>query len=140
MNKILEVIKYILYVISIVFFSMFICKYGLDEKSGISVIITVILLIVTLRINIGSLFMKNGFRKTAGYSIMTIIPLLTLIITSFRSLYDKAIVINANIENSLSATSSFNADVYMSFYLKVVIVLFILNIVYLIYNTKKSTK
>lgn len=140
MNKILQITKYILYIISIALFIAFIHKYGLSDDTWLAVIVTGLLLLLTLRINIGGLFKKNSFTNTISYSIITITPLLTIILIFFRSLYDKTITNNLYPKNSIYAVSSFDIENYMAFYLMFIIILFILNIVYVIYNCKKSTK
>lgn len=140
MNKILQIIKYILYIISIALFIVFIHKYGLSDDTWLAVIVTGLLLLLTLRINIGGLFKKNSFTNTISYSIITIAPLLTIILIFFRSLYDKTITNNLYPKNSIYAVSSFGIENYMAFYLIFIIILFILNIIYVIYNCKKSTK
>lgn len=140
MNKILQITKYILYIISIALFIMFIHKYGLSDDTWLAVIVTGLLLLLTLRINIGGLFKKNSFTNTISYSIITITPLLTIILIFFRSLYDKTITNNLYPKNSIYAVSSFDIENYMAFYLTFIIILFILNIIYVIYNCKKNTK
>ena len=153
MNKILQILKYVLFITSIVLFVIFLNKYKTFDKNysydfmNLTFIIMTLLFVIVFTCNIVGLFKKDSFTKTINYSIITITPLLTMVIISLRSLYDKTIATNLYSKNDIYTDYSFGYN-YMELYLKFVIVLFILNIVYLIYNkntlskimNKKSTK
>lgn len=143
MNKILNYMKYILYIASYVLLFIFLKKYDVHfhrsytTRVTFGLIVLLVLLFITFILNIIDLIIFRRVSKLKGYNFLTIINLLSLIAITIITCYSKFII-----SNSLRQYAKGYYDIYgykyFLFYANFISVLFIINIIYYVVNVKKS--
>ena len=144
MNKVLNVIKYVLFILSIFLIVYFIKEYDLTGKNieikfELTFIITMSLLSIVFILNIIDMIKIKKVNKLKGYNILTIIDLLTIVFIFVRTLFDKSIVSNQLRHVYLGYFNRYGFR-YCMFYCIIINILLILNILYFIINIKKFNK
>ncbi|MBR5662445.1 MAG: hypothetical protein IKX00_02195 [Bacilli bacterium] len=141
MNKILNIIKYVLFITSFLLIIYFIKEYNLRGKDEIikftfRFITTITLLCIVFILNIIDLIKIKKINKLKCYNILTIIDLTFIIFILIRTLFDKSIVSNQLRTEFYGYYNRYGFQYFM-FYCIFIIILLILNIAYFIVNTKR---
>ena len=133
MNKLLILVKYILFIICMFFVGMFFYKYNfLRNVLTFSFISMLVLFLVALVLNIIDLLGSKKVNKLVGYNILSIIDLLVILFIFGRTLFDKSII-----SNQLDEYYYIYGFKYCMFYCYFIGILLVLNVIYYFINTKK---
>ena len=142
MNKILNYIKYILYIASFILLFIFIKKYDVTFKQSyttrftIGLIIMIALLVITFILNIIDLIIFKRMSKLKSYNLLTIINLLSLIVITLITCYSNFIISNQLREYARGYYDIYGYK-YFLFYANFIMILFAINIIYYVVNVKK---
>lgn len=144
MNKLLCLIKYLLFLVSALLIIYFIKEYHLFRKEEITkfnftFIVTISLFIIIFILNIIDLIRIKKINKLNGYNILSIVDLMTIIFIFGRTLFDKSIVSN-QLKDIFYGYYDIYGFKYCMFYCTIINILLILNIIFIIINIKKTKR
>ena len=144
MNKLLCLIKYLLFLVSAILIVYFIKEYHLFRKEDITkfnftFILTISLFIIIFIFNIIDLIKLKKINKLNGYNILSIIDLITIVFIFCRTLFDKSIVSN-QLKDIFYGYYDIYGFKYCMFYCAIINILLVLNLVFIIINIKTTKR
>lgn len=145
MNKIIQILKFLLFTIVFILELKFLDKYHFfdykfSDEFGFVFKLSLLLLLIIFVLNVIGIIIKDFVTKQKAYSFLTIIDLTSFLFLLLLCNYEKSILTNV-----FSKTNYYKLDFgirYMKFFSYFIFILFILNLIYILINlisTKKKS-